>query len=61
MLAKNHFPDIMGINLDYALKTYDWQDWYPVSDNGITVTGFRNESQGLTEPDNLQNFPCRCS
>ena len=40
MLAKNYFADIMGVNLGYTLETYDWQDWYPMTDNGITVTGF---------------------
>jgi len=47
MLAKNYFADIMGINLGYALETYEWQDWYPMTDNGITVTGFWDKSKGI--------------
>jgi len=47
MLAKNYFADIMGINLEYALEAYDWQDWYPMTDNGITVTGFWDKSKGI--------------
>ena len=38
MLAKNYFADIMGINLEYALEAYGWQGFYPMKDNGITVT-----------------------
>ncbi len=51
MLAKNHFADIMGINLEYALETYDWQNWYPMTDNGVTVTGFWDRRKGVTDPE----------
>lgn len=47
MLAKNYFADIMGINLEYALEAYDWQDWCPMTDNGITVSGFWDKSKGI--------------
>ena len=47
MLAKNYFVDIMGINLEYALEAYEWQDWYPMTDNGIMVTGFWDKSKGI--------------
>jgi len=30
MLAKNYFPDIIGINLKYALDAYDWEGWNPI-------------------------------
>ena len=30
MPAKNHFPDIIGINLEYALDAYDWEGWKPM-------------------------------
>lgn len=40
MAAKNHFADIVGINLEYALETYDWVGFCPLTDDGITVTGF---------------------
>ena len=51
MLAKNHFPDIIGINLEYALDTYDWEGWNPMTDNGITVTGFWDKSKGIPDTD----------
>lgn len=54
MLAENHFPDIIEINLEYALNTYDWQNWHPISGNGITVTGFWNKSEGQPDPDIFQ-------
>ncbi len=47
MLAENHFPEIIGINLEYALDTYDWEGWNPITDNGITVTGFWDKSKGI--------------
>ena len=47
MLAKNYFADIMGISLEYALQNYDWQSWYPMTDNGITVTGFWDARKGV--------------
>lgn len=49
MLAKNHFADIMGINLEYALETYDWQNLYPMTDNGVTVTGFWDRRKGVPD------------
>ncbi len=47
MLAKNYFADIMGINLEHALEAYDWEGWNPMTDNGITVTGFWDKSKGI--------------
>jgi len=54
MLAENHFPDIIGINLKYAVETYDWQGWYSISDNGVTVTGFWDKLKGVPDPDIFQ-------
>lgn len=51
MLAKNHFPDIIGINLEYALDTYDWEGWNPMTDDEITVTGFWNKRKGIADPE----------
>ena len=51
MQAKNHLADIMGINLEYALETYDWQHWHPMTDNGITVTGFWDKRKGVPDPE----------
>lgn len=48
-LAKNYFADIMGINLQYAFEAYDWEGWYPMTDNEITVTGFWDERQGVPD------------
>ena len=50
MLAKNYFADIMEINLEYALEAYDWQGFYPMTDNGITVTGFWDKRKGVPDP-----------
>ena len=47
MFAKNYFPDIIGINLEYALDAYDWEGWNPMTDDGITVTGFWDKSKGV--------------
>ena len=54
MLAKNYFADIMGINIQYALEIYDWQGFYPMTDNGITVTGFWDKSKGICRLRRLQ-------
>ena len=51
MLARNHFPDIVGINLEYALKTYEWKDIYPMTDNKMTVTGFWDKKRDLQMPE----------
>jgi hypothetical protein len=45
MPAKNHFSEIIGINLEYALDVYDWEGWNPMTDNGITVSGFWDKSK----------------
>ena len=46
MLAKNYFADIAGINLQYALETYEWKGWRPITDDGVTVAGFWDSSKG---------------
>ena len=51
MRAENHFPDIIGINLDYALEEYNWEGWMPVSDDAVTVTGFWNKNKGEADRD----------
>ena len=51
MLTKNYFADIMGINIQYALETYDWQSWYPMTDDGITITGFWDKRKGIPDPE----------
>ncbi len=37
MFARNYFPDIIGINREYALEAYDWEGWNPMTDDGVTV------------------------
>jgi putative methionine-R-sulfoxide reductase with GAF domain len=49
MMVKNYFADIMGINIQYALETYDWQGFYLMTDNGITVTGFWDKRKGVPD------------
>ena len=51
MLSKNYFADIMGINLEFALEAYDWEGWYPMTDDGVTVTGFWDQRQGVPDPE----------
>jgi len=50
MLAKNYFADIAGINLQYALETYEWEGWRPITDDGVTVAGFWDSSKGPELP-----------
>jgi len=54
MLAENHFPEIIGINLEYALDTYDWEGWNPITDDGVTVAGFWNKSKGNPDTDEYE-------
>jgi len=54
MLAENHFPEIIGINLEYALDTYDWEGWNPITDNGITVSSFWDKRKGVHDPELYQ-------
>ena len=54
MLAKNYFADIMGINLEYAVETYDWQSWYPMTDNGFSVSGFWNSKDKKPIPEGYE-------
>ena len=51
MQAEKHLPDIVGINLEYALDTYDWEGWVPMTDNGITVSGFWDKKRDLQVPE----------
>ena len=54
MFAKNYFPDIIGINLEYALDAYDWEGWHPMTDDGVTVTGFWDKRKGMRRDDRSQ-------
>ena len=39
MFARNYPAEIFGDNLQYVLEEYEWEDFYPMTDNNITVTG----------------------
>ena len=54
MPAEKHFIDIMGVYLEYVLETYDWEGWHPMSDNGITVSGFWDKSKGIPNTDEYE-------
>jgi len=51
MQAKNYQADIIGINLEYALETYEWRNLYPMTENGVTVTGFWDKRRDARMPD----------
>lgn len=53
-IAKNHLADIMGINLQYALDAFEWEDCFPMTDNGITVTGFWHSRRGDPIPEGYE-------
>jgi len=36
-IAGNHIPDLIGVNLEYALTTFRWDNLRPVSDDGVTI------------------------
>ena len=54
MQAYKHIPEIIGINLEYAIETYDWEDWRPMTSNGITVTGFWDLRKGDELPEGYE-------
>ncbi|MBM4331168.1 MAG: hypothetical protein FJ117_08065 [Deltaproteobacteria bacterium] len=39
-IARNYFADIIGTNLKHALNAYKWEKWRPLTDDGVTVSGF---------------------
>lgn len=40
MFARSYPAEIFGINLRHVLNEYEWVDFYPMTDDNITVTGF---------------------
>lgn len=40
MHGGKHLPEIVGTNLEHALRVYEWGDIRPVSKDGKTVSGF---------------------
>ena len=49
-IASNYLPDLVGINLQHALATYAWGDWRPLSDDGVTISGFWDTAQVAAPP-----------
>ena len=39
MSARKHSPEVFATNIDYALEEFEWKDFYPITDDDITVTG----------------------
>jgi len=37
--AESNLPDIIGINLEYAVHAYEWSTLVPMTDDGVTVSG----------------------
>lgn len=38
--AESNLPDIIGTNLEYAVHAYEWNTLVPMTDDGVTVSGF---------------------
>lgn len=49
-IASNHVADLIGVNLQHALTTYAWDDWRPLSDDGVTVAGIWHAAQSGEAP-----------
>jgi quercetin dioxygenase-like cupin family protein len=54
MPVEKHFIEIMEDSLEYVLETYDWEGWCPMTDNGITVSGFWDKSKGIPDTDEYE-------
>ena len=37
--ARKHSAEVFATNIDYALEEFEWKDFYPITDDDITVTG----------------------
>ncbi len=42
MQGEKHLSDIIGTNIHHALEAYEWEDAYPVSENGVTVSDIKS-------------------
>ena len=54
MYAKKHFVDIFEQNLGFVLEEYEWEEWRPMTSNGITVTGFWDLRKGDELPEGYE-------
>jgi hypothetical protein len=44
-IAKNYFADMIGTNLNHTLEAYEWEEWRPLTDDGMTISGFWNSEK----------------
>lgn len=49
-IARNYFADIIGTNLKHALEAYKWEEWRPLTDDGVTVSGFWDSRKSKEPP-----------
>jgi hypothetical protein len=49
-LADNYLADLLGVNLAHALEAYDWKDWRPVTEDGVTISAFWRSSGAPDRP-----------
>jgi len=49
-IARNYFADIIGPNLKHALEAYKWGEWRPLTDDGVTVSGFWDSRRSKKPP-----------
>lgn len=49
-IARNYFADIIGTNLKHTLDCYDWEECCPLTDDGVTVSGFWDSKKSKDLP-----------
>lgn len=49
-IARNYFADILGTNLKHTLEAYEWEEQRPLTDDGITVSGFWDSEKTKNPP-----------
>ncbi len=49
-VAKNYFAEIVGTNLMHTLETYGWGKWFPLTEDGVTVSGFWDSEKAKVPP-----------
>lgn len=50
-LAENYLAELVGVNLCYALETFQWDELRPWTADGITVAGFRSAASAAKPND----------
>ncbi len=41
MQGEKHLSEIIGTNIRHAFENYEWDNAYPISEDGITVSGLK--------------------